>query len=97
MSTPVGVGHNHLDAGTFQLWRKGRFVTRETVGYAQLIAGYADSAPRDCRDTVGHNGLLYDGRGSIDWRPGRKRSVHRLEWERFDELMQIHVPPGSAT
>ncbi|HVJ18486.1 MAG TPA: heparinase II/III family protein [Polyangiaceae bacterium] len=74
VSTPVGVGHNHLDAGTFQLWRKGRFVTRETVGYAQLIAGYADSA-RDCRDTVGHNGLLYDGRGSIDWQNGRPETL----------------------
>lgn len=71
VSTPVGVGHSHLDAGTFQLWRKGHFLTRETVGYAQNIAGYADSAPLDCRDTVAHNGLLYDGRGSIDWQNAR--------------------------
>lgn len=76
VSTPVGVGHNHLDAGTFQLWRKGRFVSRETVGYTDLIAGYAGSAERDCRDTVGHNGLLYDGRGSIDWQDSRPETLN---------------------
>jgi hypothetical protein len=75
VSTPVGVGHNHLDAGTFQVWRGGHFLSRETVGYTDFIAGYADSEPRDCRDTVGHNGLLYDGRGSIDWQNARPETL----------------------
>jgi hypothetical protein len=35
-------------------------------------------------------GELCLSRGSIDWRPGRKRSRFRLEWEQFDALMQEH-------
>jgi hypothetical protein len=65
VSVPVGVGHSHLDAGSFQLWRKGRWLTRETVGYTHQIAAYG-SGTVDCRDPVGHNVLLYGGKGTID-------------------------------
>lgn len=78
VSSPVGVGHTHLDEGSFQMWRHGRWVARETVGYAQDIASYAGGPGRDCRETVGHNGLLYDGRGTIDWQDSRPETL-RLE------------------
>lgn len=33
-------------------------------------------------------GELRISKGSIDWRPGNKKKVVRLEWEQFDRLMQ---------
>jgi hypothetical protein len=35
-------------------------------------------------------GELRLSRGSVDWRPGRHRSFQRVDWERFDALMQEH-------
>ena len=34
-------------------------------------------------------GELRLSRGSIDWRPGRRQYMWSMEWERFDELMQV--------
>jgi hypothetical protein len=53
-----GVGHNHVDYGTFQIWRGGRWLSRESVGY-----GYSDlnlvalggSGSSDVRLAVAHN------------------------------------------
>jgi len=33
-------------------------------------------------------GELRISKGSIDWRPGNKRKVLRMEWEQFDKLMR---------
>jgi len=33
-------------------------------------------------------GELRISKGTIDWRPGNKKKVVRLSWERFDKLMQ---------
>ena len=33
-------------------------------------------------------GELSISRGSIDWRPANKRSVIKLSWERFAQLME---------
>jgi len=49
---PTGVDHQHGDANTFQVYRKGVWLTREVSGY---------SGPAD--DTAAHNGLLIDGKG----------------------------------
>jgi len=40
LGTPGGTEHRHNDAGSFQVWRKGRFLTRETAGYSDQIAGF---------------------------------------------------------
>lgn len=76
--TPVAVGHEHLDVGGFQLWRNGRFLARETVGYAQDITGYAGNGAVDCGSAVGHNTLLFDGIGPIGYHH------HRPEVLRLD-------------
>src|SRR5947209_9869466 len=31
--------HYHMDSGTFSLWNNGKFLTRETVGYSNKVAG----------------------------------------------------------
>lgn len=74
-STPVAVGHEHRDAGSFQLWRNGRFLARETVGYAQDIAGYAGNGAVDCGHAVGHNTILFDGIGPIGYHHHRPTTL----------------------
>jgi hypothetical protein len=82
------VGHNHLDYGSFQLWRKGRFLSRETVGYTSengRIAGYAGSGASEPDLGVGHNGVLVNGHAASTSqyenhdRPIRPAVVRRLE------------------
>ena len=58
-----GNGHGHLDAGTFQIWRKGRWVMRETVGYQESIKDYKGNGTTTLGDTVAHNGILFGGLG----------------------------------
>ncbi|MBK7146576.1 MAG: hypothetical protein IPH76_15690 [Xanthomonadales bacterium] len=38
LGTPGGTEHRHYDAGSFQMWRKGRFLTRETAEAAAARA-----------------------------------------------------------
>jgi hypothetical protein len=74
-STEVGggVGHHHLDAGNFQLWRKGRWISRETTGYDILkdgIRSWNNGAVVDPKEAVAHNALLFEGRGQLTGRRG---------------------------
>ena len=47
MSYRVSEGHVHADVGNFNVWRGGRWVTRETTGYSNVITGYAGTDSRD--------------------------------------------------
>lgn len=60
-----GVGHVHRDLGNFQIWRKGRWITRETTGYVNPIAGWRNSGTVDVGEAVGHNTVMFEGRGQI--------------------------------
>jgi hypothetical protein len=60
----LNAGHMHRDAGSFQIWRGGEFLSRESVGYAENIPGYANGAAVDVESPVAHNTLLYAGKGS---------------------------------
>lgn len=72
MGAPTGVGHEHLDWGNFQLWRGGRWLTRETTGYGETIANWAGGrstageATIACDNAIAHNVLLFDGTGIRD-------------------------------
>lgn len=59
----MGTGHNHQDAGNFQVWRKGVPIIRETVDYNNTIAGLGDVGTVAISSTFGHNGLLINGHG----------------------------------
>lgn len=72
-----GVGHHHLDLGNFQIWRKGRWLTRETTGYARNITGWNNSGTVDARASVAHNTVLFEGKGQID---------SRLDWSKVTRL-----------
>ncbi|MBA8888690.1 hypothetical protein FHW12_002923 [Dokdonella fugitiva] len=67
LGTPGGIEHRHLDGGSFQLWRKGRWMTRESTGYADALAGFMDHGTTDSTDPVAHNALLFEGRSTGIW------------------------------
>lgn len=79
-----GVGHQHLDAGNFQLWRKGRWITRETTGYLDNILGWNNGPAVDVREAVAHNTVLFEGRGQID---------SRSDWS---NVLRLQTSPGFA-
>jgi hypothetical protein len=67
INTPGGIEHRHLDAGNFQIWRKGRWLVRESVGYAERVAGFAGTGSVDTEHHLAHNGLLFQGRTTARW------------------------------
>jgi hypothetical protein len=73
-------GHSHTDWGSWQIWRNGRYLSRETVSYGESIAGYAGSGTAVADLYLGHNSLLIDGTGThrSQWISGLAR-VTRLE------------------
>jgi hypothetical protein len=48
-------GHNHDDWGTFQIHRKGRWLTRETVGYSVFVPGYGGAGSQPIDSGFAHN------------------------------------------
>lgn len=62
-----GVGHSHGDAGSFQLWRGGRWLSRETTGYSSPdnVIGWNGGPTVDPSEAVAHNTLLFEGRGQL--------------------------------
>jgi hypothetical protein len=48
-----------FDAGSFQIWRNGYYLSKESTGYVTYFSG-GDSA-----QTISHNGLLFNGMGQV--------------------------------
>ena len=63
LGVPQREGHRHQDAGSFQLVRKSRWLSRETVSYTDAIAGWNNGPEDDARLGFGHNTLLFQGQG----------------------------------
>lgn len=63
-------GHKHFDAGNFQWWRNGRWLSRESTGYVgagESVAGLDNSTPRvDVNHPAAHNTVLFEGRANIN-------------------------------
>jgi hypothetical protein len=68
-----GVGHAHMDAATFQIWRRGYWVSKESTGYDDT---FADTTSEDLK---AHNGLLVGGLGYTDGDTNGIPRVTRLE------------------
>ncbi|MBI5070623.1 MAG: heparinase II/III family protein [Deltaproteobacteria bacterium] len=75
-----GSGHQHLDWGTWQIWRGGRFLSRESPSYGDSIAGFAGNGTVTADLALGHNTLLIDGTGPrLDQWISGQANVRRLE------------------
>jgi hypothetical protein len=74
-----GVGHAHLDYGSWQIWRKGRWLSRETAGYSDKIAGFGGVGVADTTETIAHNSLLFNGLGIGPGERDGSPIVKRLE------------------
>src|SRR5437588_12648442 len=70
--------HYHMDSGTFSLWNNGKFLTREPVGYSNLVAGFAGTATAAATSTVMHNTVVVNGMGQ-SVQPTSSATVPRLE------------------
>ncbi len=54
-------GHEHADWGAFQINRKGRWLTRETVGYTESVPGYGGTGNQPLNMGLAHNVPLING------------------------------------
>jgi len=59
-------GHGHWDAGTFQVFRKGVNIIRETAGYSEFVAGYNGAGTSDTFAGFAHNIPVVGGQASIN-------------------------------
>ncbi len=71
LGTPGGMSHRHMDAGNFQFWRKGRWITRESAGYSDRLVALGEASGSrmtiDTEDAVAHNTLLFEGQSTGQW------------------------------
>jgi hypothetical protein len=61
----VGTGHWHIDAGTFQVSRKGVNIIRETMGYSETVAGYNSIGTTSAAGGLAHNVPLVGGQAGV--------------------------------
>ena len=66
MTSALGTGHYHQDAGTFQVSRKGVNVIRETPAYGETVAGFGGAGTVDAATGFAHNIPLVGGQASIN-------------------------------
>jgi hypothetical protein len=59
-------GHGHWDAGTFQVFRKGVNIIRETPGYSEFVAGYNGAGTSDAFAGFAHNIPIIGGQAAIN-------------------------------
>jgi hypothetical protein len=73
LGQPSTSAHSHHDQGTFQIWRNGRWLSKETTGYAQRFAD-GNAASTAC-----HNALLFNGIGLANAYPDGPPRILRLD------------------
>lgn len=94
LGTPGHIEHRHYDAGSFQVWRKGRWLTRESAGYADQLRGFMGTGVVDTEHPLAHNGLLFEtwstgrwvGTGPIVIPPGQERFENPRDLPRVTRL-----------
>ncbi|MGL5002442.1 MAG: hypothetical protein ACRDAM_05840, partial [Casimicrobium sp.] len=66
-------GHKHFDGGSFQWWRNGRWVSRESTGYqgaGESVRGLDGVGTVDVLQAVAHNTVLFEGKATINGERG---------------------------
>lgn len=74
-----GGSHEHADQGNWQIWRKGRWLSRESTGYSDRLAGPGGQGMVEAYNTAAHNGLLVNGKGLADGERNGRPMLKRLE------------------
>ncbi|MBL9037297.1 MAG: hypothetical protein JNG84_02170 [Archangium sp.] len=59
------VGRVHADIGSFQLWRDGAWLSRESAAYFEFFSGYNGQGSVQANEAVAHNVLLVGGAGQV--------------------------------
>ena len=59
-----GEGHQHQDYGSFQMWRAGQWMTRETVTYEDAVPGWQGVGQENGSKGHTHNVILFEGIGT---------------------------------
>lgn len=98
LGTPGHIEHRHYDGGSFQIWRKGRFLSRESAGYADQLRGFQGSGMIETDHPLAHNTLLFEawntgrwvGTGPIVIPPGQPRFENPRDLPRVTRLQ--HEP-----
>ena len=85
-------GHQHNDVGTWQMWRNGRWLSRESTGYAQNIIGFGGSQV-DTNNAAAHNSLLVGNLGPATGRRIGQSSVTRLESRPVYSYASVDLTP----
>lgn len=62
-----GLEHDGREAGSFQIWRKSRWMSRESVGYrgSDFVRGWNNGTATSVEHPVAHNTILFEGNGQI--------------------------------
>src|SRR2546427_3335920 len=62
MKGVTGTGdHYHEDAGSFQIWRNGQWLSRETTGYGDPLNGFNNGPALGAPAAIAHNVVLFNG------------------------------------
>jgi hypothetical protein len=90
-------GHGNMDWGNFQIWRAGRYLTRESPSYGDTIAGFAGSGTVDGNLALGHNVVVINGAGIRgDWYTEGKAVVTRLESQAGYTFASTNLTPTAT-
>ncbi len=85
-------GHQHTDVGTWQMWRNGRWLSRESTGYVQSLLGFGGEMV-ETDAAIAHNSLLVNGRGpSSNYHVGES-VVRRLESRPNYSYINVNLTP----
>jgi hypothetical protein len=85
-------GHQHNDVGSWQMWRNGRWLSRESTGYSQNIVGFAGTQV-DTNNAAAHNSLFVGTLGPASgWRVGQS-TVRRLESRPVYSYINVDLTP----
>jgi hypothetical protein len=92
-------GHGHNDLGSWQIWRNGRWLSRETTGYVDTILNYAGTGVVDNGEAVGHNTILINGDGSSakHEKPETMYTMRRVESRPQYSFSAVDLSPGYSS
>ena len=82
------LGHIHLDAGSFQIWQNGQWLSRETTSYSDPIINWGGGSDTvEGNNGVGHNVVLFEGYGQLNTIPPSERV------DGLPKITRIHQHP----